>query len=57
MGRGVEYFDMPVVRRIVHESEASNYRFSDLLMRIVMSEPFQMRTKEGLEQNVAATDN
>jgi hypothetical protein len=43
---------MPVVRRIVRESEASNYRFSDLLMRIVESEPFLMRTKEGAEQNV-----
>jgi hypothetical protein len=53
-GRGVEYFDMPVVRRIVRESEPSNYRFSDLLMRIVESEPFQMRTKEGQEQNVVA---
>ncbi|MES2626165.1 MAG: DUF1592 domain-containing protein [Pseudomonadota bacterium] len=57
LGRGVEYFDMPVVRRIVHESEASNYRFSDLLLRIVKSEPFQMRTKEGTEQNVATVTN
>lgn len=55
LGRGVEYFDMPVIRRIVHESEDSNYRFSDLLMRIIQSEPFQMRVKEGPEQNVAAT--
>jgi mono/diheme cytochrome c family protein len=47
MGRGVEYFDMPVVRHIVHESERSNYRFSDILMNIVKSEPFQMRVKEG----------
>ncbi|MDR0779362.1 MAG: DUF1592 domain-containing protein [Pseudomonadales bacterium] len=47
MGRGVEYFDMPMVRRIVHESEASNYRFSDILLNIVKSDPFQMRVKEG----------
>jgi len=47
MGRGVEYFDMPVVRRIVTQAEDSNYRFSDLLMNIVKSEPFQMRVKEG----------
>jgi mono/diheme cytochrome c family protein len=47
MGRGVEYFDMPVVRRIVNESKPSNYRFSDILMNIIKSDPFQMRVKEG----------
>jgi hypothetical protein len=52
MGRGVEYFDMPVVRQIVNESEDSNYRFSDILMNIVKSEPFQMRVKEGEGQNL-----
>lgn len=46
MGRGTEYFDMPVVRRIVNQSAATNYRFSDILMNIVKSEPFQMRVKE-----------
>jgi hypothetical protein len=50
LGRGVEYFDMPVIRRIVHDSEDTNYRFSDILLNIVMSEPFQMRVKEGEEQ-------
>ena len=46
MGRGTEYYDMPVVRRIVKDSEASQYRFSDVLLNIVLSEPFQMRVKE-----------
>ena len=54
LGRGVEYYDMPVIRRIVNDSEASNYRFSDILMNIVMSEPFQMRVKEGDEPNAVA---
>lgn len=52
MGRGVEYYDMPVVRRIVNEAEGSNYRFSDILINVVMSEPFQMRVKEGEGQNL-----
>lgn len=47
LGRGVEYTDMPVIRRIVNDAEDSNYRFSDILLNIVMSEPFQMRVKEG----------
>lgn len=46
-GRGTEYFDMPVVRRIVNDSAASNYRFSDIVLNIVKSEPFRMRVKEG----------
>jgi hypothetical protein len=42
LGRGVEYDDMPVVRAIVKDSAAHDYRFSSILMGIVKSEPFQM---------------
>ncbi|MEY4641791.1 MAG: hypothetical protein RLZZ227_1785 [Pseudomonadota bacterium] len=52
LGRGVEYFDMPVVRSVVHDAEDENYRFSTLVMNIVKSEPFQMRTKELPENTV-----
>ena len=45
LGRGVEYYDMPLVRSIVHEAEPSNYRFSSLIMGVVRSEPFQFNTK------------
>ncbi|MDR2213599.1 MAG: DUF1592 domain-containing protein [Pseudomonadales bacterium] len=55
MGRGSEYYDMPVVRQIVHESEASNYRFSDILLNVVKSDPFQMRVKEGAGAEVSQT--
>jgi mono/diheme cytochrome c family protein len=54
LGRGVEYFDMPVVRRIVNDSAESNYKFSDILLNIVFSEPFQMRVKEGEGQSLVA---
>ncbi len=47
LGRGVEYYDMPVIRRIVNEAEAEDYRFSSLVLGIVKSEPFRMRIKEG----------
>ena len=47
LGRGVEYFDMPVVRSIVREAEKEEYSFSSILMGIVNSDPFQMRTKSG----------
>jgi hypothetical protein len=45
IGRGVEYYDMPVVRSIVRDSQKSNYRFSSLVMGIVKSAPFQTRSK------------
>jgi len=44
LGRGVEYFDAPAIRRIVREAEPDGYRFSSLIMGIVKSAPFQMRT-------------
>jgi mono/diheme cytochrome c family protein len=46
LGRGVEYQDMPVIRSIVREADKDNDRFLALLMGIIKSDPFQMRTKE-----------
>ena len=45
IGRGVEYYDMPVIRQIVRDADKNNDRFSSILMGIVKSAPFQMRTK------------
>jgi mono/diheme cytochrome c family protein len=45
LGRGVEYYDMPLVRSIVRDSERSNYRFSSVVLGIVKSAPFQMNMK------------
>jgi hypothetical protein len=45
-GRAVTPYDMPAVRTIVRESARTNYRFSSLVLGVVKSEPFQMRTKE-----------
>ncbi|MEP7310911.1 MAG: DUF1592 domain-containing protein [Acidobacteriota bacterium] len=45
LGRGVEAADMPVVRRIVKKAAQNDYRFASIVMGIVESAPFQMRTK------------
>jgi hypothetical protein len=45
LGRGVEYQDMPTLRQIVHESAASQYRFTSIVMGIVKSAPFQTNMK------------
>jgi cytochrome c553 len=44
LGRGVEYYDAPAVRDAVRAAKASDYRFSTLIVSIVSSPQFQMRT-------------
>jgi hypothetical protein len=46
LGRGLEYYDMPAVRKIVQDSAANQYRFSSLIAGVVSSPPFQMKTKK-----------
>lgn len=46
LGRGVEYFDAPAVRKILHSARENQYRFSSLAVAIANSVPFQMRMKE-----------
>jgi hypothetical protein len=43
LGRGVEYYDLPVVRKIRREAADSDYRWSAIISGIVNSVPFQMR--------------
>jgi hypothetical protein len=45
IGRGLTAYDMPVVRGIVRQTAASNYRFSAIVQAIVKSPPFTMRLK------------
>jgi mono/diheme cytochrome c family protein len=44
-GRAVQYQDMPAVRAIIRDAARDQYRFSSLVLGIVKSTPFQMRTK------------
>jgi hypothetical protein len=53
LGRGVEYQDMPLVRKIVRDAEPSSYRFSSLVVSIVTSAPFQLNMKNAEAQRVA----
>jgi hypothetical protein len=43
IGRGVEHYDAPAIRKIVREAAADDYRFSSVIEGIVMSTPFRMR--------------
>jgi hypothetical protein len=43
VGRGLEYYDMPAVRTIVHDARPTDYRFSSIVLGVVRSVPFQMK--------------
>jgi mono/diheme cytochrome c family protein len=51
MGRGSEYYDMPLIRSIVRDAEAKNYRFSSIILGIVKSEPFLANQKQEVTSN------
>jgi len=44
LGRGLEYYDRPVVRAIARDAAQKDDRFSALVLGIVNSTPFRMRT-------------
>ena len=43
LGRPLEYYDQPAVRRIVRNAEADDYRWSSIMLGIVESPAFLMR--------------
>jgi hypothetical protein len=46
LGRGIEAFDMPTVRKIVRDSKRDNYKFSSIVMGIVRAPAFQSSVVE-----------
>ena len=43
LGRGLEYYDMPAVRKVVRDAKGNDYRFSSIVLGIVKSAPFRMK--------------
>jgi hypothetical protein len=43
LGRGLEAYDLPVVRSITRDAASRNYRWSSIIAGIARSRPFQMR--------------
>jgi hypothetical protein len=43
LGRGLEYYDVPAVRKIVREAAREDYRWSSFILATAKSIPFQMR--------------
>jgi hypothetical protein len=51
LGRRVEYFDQPAVRKIVRDAAAKDYRWSSLITGIVQSPAFLMRAPQTTSTN------
>jgi hypothetical protein len=47
LGRGVEQYDRPVIRKIVREAAPEDQRWSAIILGIVKSKPFQMIQTRG----------
>ncbi len=43
LGRRVEYYDQPTIRRIVREAEENDYRMSSFVLGVVNSDAFRMQ--------------
>jgi Protein of unknown function (DUF1585)/Protein of unknown function (DUF1588) len=44
LGRSVEFYDMPAIRRIARQASTTDYRWSSMVIGVITSQPFQMRT-------------
>jgi hypothetical protein len=49
LGRGVEHYDMPVVRRIVADAARQGYSFESIVLGVAQSVPFRMRSSAAPE--------
>ena len=54
LGRGIQYFDQPLIRQLHRDLDRSDYRWSVLVMGIVKSMPFRMRNSPMPNQMVPA---
>jgi hypothetical protein len=54
LGRGLQHYDMPVLREILREAEASDYRFASIVLGVVESPAFRMRVNSDDERDRVA---
>ena len=57
VGRRYEYFDGPAVRKIEYATRAKNYRVQDIVLGVVKSDAFRMRTVPSLRAEASATSS
>ena len=42
IGRGIEYYDLPTIRKIARDAAPNEYRWSSIVLGIANSVPFKM---------------
>lgn len=47
LGRGLEHYDQPVIRKITRDAARNDYKWSSIILGITNSLPFQMRMRKG----------
>ena len=57
LGRGLEAYDMPAVRIVRRQAADDNYRIDDIILGIIQSVPFQMRTTPASLKRTAENDH
>ena len=57
LGRGLQHFDMPVVRGILRAAEKNDYRFDSIVLGVVESPAFRMRVKADDTASIARAAN
>ena len=55
LGRGLEHYDMPVVRAVARDAAKKNYRFSAIVAGIVSSSPFRQKAPQAAATQLAAS--
>jgi hypothetical protein len=50
LGRSIDYRDMPLVRKIVRDARADNYRFESIVLGIISSDAFRKREASNVSQ-------
>jgi hypothetical protein len=56
LGRRVEFYDQPAIRRIASQAEVNGYRMSDFILGVVKSDAFRMRRTPGAESRAQTPD-
>lgn len=57
LGRRVEYYDNPAVRRIVREAEPNGYRMTDFVVGVVQSDAFRMKRVPTVQADEAGRES
>jgi len=56
LGREIEYYDLPAIRKIVRDAAPNDYRWSSIIFGIVSSTPFQMSIVKSMAPQISAAN-